>query len=129
MSFISRICSINPYQELSGVCIPLAAAQVLKIAILSEKFASDWSWYVDVILNIISQAGDFVSDDVYYRVVQIVTNNEEIQKHAAELVFKVCVRHMDVLQAHSTTLCNTVQKAVQIVSLWVPVDAAIVPRL
>eukprot|EP00667_Euglena_gracilis_P001518 EG_transcript_1519 len=61
---------------------------VLKIAILAEKFAVEYSWYVDVILNIISQAGDFVSDDVYHRVVQIVTNNEEIQKHAADLVFK-----------------------------------------
>eukprot|EP00668_Euglena_longa_P034438 GGOE01044249.1.p1 GENE.GGOE01044249.1~~GGOE01044249.1.p1 ORF type:complete len:1043 (+),score=273.23 GGOE01044249.1:467-3130(+) len=61
---------------------------VLKIAILAEKFAVEYSWYVDVILNIISQAGDFVSDDVYHRVVQIVTNNEDIQKHAADLVFK-----------------------------------------
>jgi len=61
---------------------------VLKIAILSEKFAIEYAWYVDVILNIISQAGDFVSDDVYHRVVQIVTNNEDIQKHSADLVFK-----------------------------------------
>lgn len=63
--------------------------QVLKIAILSEKFATEYAWYVDVVLNIISQAGDFVSDDVYHRVVQIVTNNEDVQKHAADLVFKV----------------------------------------
>ena len=34
-----------------------------------------------------STAGDF---DVWHRVVQAVTNNEELQQHAAEKVFKVC---------------------------------------
>ena len=72
--------------------LPGPLFQVLKIAILSEKFAIEYAWYVDVILNIISQAGDFVSDDVYHRVVQIVTNNEDIQKHSADLVFKVLDR-------------------------------------
>lgn len=62
---------------------------VLKIAILSEKFAADLTWYVDVILNLIAQAGDFVSDDIWYRVVQIVTNSdEELQRYAADTVLK-----------------------------------------
>lgn len=61
---------------------------VLKIAILSEKFATDLSWYVDVILNLMSQAGDFVSEDIWFRVVQIVASNEDLQKYAAETVFK-----------------------------------------
>ena len=38
---------------------------MLKIAILAEKFASDLRWYVDVILQLISHAGDFVSDDIW----------------------------------------------------------------
>jgi AP-2 complex subunit alpha len=60
---------------------------VLKIAILAEKFAVDLSWYVDVILNLISQAGDFVSDDIWHRVIQIVTNKgEELQKYTASTV-------------------------------------------
>lgn len=37
---------------------------VLKIAILAEKYASDYSWYVDVILNLIRIAGDYVSEEV-----------------------------------------------------------------
>jgi AP-2 complex subunit alpha len=61
---------------------------VLKIAILAEKFAVDLTWYVDVILNLISQAGDFVSDDIWHRVIQIVTNKgEELQKYTAGTVF------------------------------------------
>jgi AP-2 complex subunit alpha len=51
----------------------------LKAAILAEKFAPDLSWYVDVILQLIDKAGDFVSDDIWYRVVQFVTNNEDLQ--------------------------------------------------
>ncbi|TMW97177.1 hypothetical protein EJD97_006075 [Solanum chilense] len=55
----------------------------LKIAILAEKFAPDLSWYVDVILQLIDKAGDFVSDDIWFRVVQFVTNNEDLQPYAA----------------------------------------------
>jgi len=61
---------------------------VLKIAILAEKFAEDYSWYVDVILQLISLAGDFVSDEIWFRVVQIVTNKEDIQEYAAKTVFE-----------------------------------------
>mmetsp|Transcript_1696 Transcript_1696/g.2269 ORF Transcript_1696/g.2269 Transcript_1696/m.2269 type:complete len:901 (-) Transcript_1696:89-2791(-) len=56
---------------------------VLKIAILAERFATDLRWYLDVILNLITVAGDYVSDDIWYRAIQIVTNNEQLQKYAA----------------------------------------------
>ncbi|ONL92845.1 AP-2 complex subunit alpha-2 [Zea mays] len=55
----------------------------LKAAILAEKFAPQLLWYVDVILQLIDKAGDFVSDDIWYRVVQFVTNNEDLQSYAA----------------------------------------------
>ena len=38
--------------------------QVLKVAILAEKYATDYKWYVDVILNLIRLAGDYVSEEV-----------------------------------------------------------------
>mmetsp|Transcript_2271 Transcript_2271/g.3007 ORF Transcript_2271/g.3007 Transcript_2271/m.3007 type:complete len:986 (+) Transcript_2271:82-3039(+) len=66
---------------------------VLKIAILAEKFANDYSWYVDVILRMIALAGDFVSDDIWFRVVQIVTNHEDIQEYAAKTVFEALKQH------------------------------------
>lgn len=59
---------------------------VLKIAILAEKFASTYSWYVDIILQLISTAGEQVGEEVWFRVVQIVTNNEELQEYAAKTV-------------------------------------------
>ncbi|KAI9828016.1 MAG: hypothetical protein M1832_003543 [Thelocarpon impressellum] len=57
---------------------------VLKIAILTEKYATDIQWYVDISLRLIAMAGDHVSDEVWQRVIQIVTNNEELQIYAAQ---------------------------------------------
>jgi AP-2 complex subunit alpha len=66
----------------------LREEMVLKIAILTEKYASSYKWYVDTILALISTAGDHVGDEVWYRVVQIVTNTEDLQEYAAKAVFE-----------------------------------------
>ncbi|KAF9044533.1 Adaptor protein complex AP-2 alpha subunit [Hymenopellis radicata] len=65
----------------------LREEMVLKIAILTEKYASSYKWYVDTILQLLSAAGDHVGDEVWYRVVQIVTNTEDLQHYAAKVVF------------------------------------------
>lgn len=61
---------------------------VLKIAILTEKYATDIQWYVDISLRLIAMAGDHVSDEVWQRVIQIVTNNEELQVYAAQNILQ-----------------------------------------
>ena len=66
----------------------LREEMVLKIAILTEKFAVEYEWYVDTILKLMASAGDHVGDEVWYRVVQIVTNTEELQEYAATKVFE-----------------------------------------
>lgn len=45
---------------------------------------------MDVILTLIGQAGDFVSDEIWFRIIQIVTNKQDtaLQKYAADTVFK-----------------------------------------
>jgi len=58
----------------------------LKIAILAEKFAPDLMWYVDVAMELVETAGDYISEDVWFRIVQLVTNHKDMQDHA--------VRHM-----------------------------------
>jgi AP-2 complex subunit alpha len=60
----------------------------LKIAILTEKYATDAQWYIDISLRLLAMAGDHVSDEVWQRVVQIVTNNEELQAYAAQNIFE-----------------------------------------
>uniref|UniRef100_A0A8C2CZ74 AP-2 complex subunit alpha n=1 Tax=Cyprinus carpio TaxID=7962 RepID=A0A8C2CZ74_CYPCA len=61
---------------------------VLKVAILAEKYAVDYSWYVDTILNRIRIAGDYVSEEVWYRVILIVIIRDDVQGYAAKTVFE-----------------------------------------
>jgi AP-2 complex subunit alpha len=63
---------------------------VLKIAILTEKYATDVQWYVDISLRLIAMAGDHVSDEVWQRVIQIISNNEELQVYAAQNTLQYC---------------------------------------
>ncbi|TYI64744.1 hypothetical protein E1A91_D09G109200v1 [Gossypium mustelinum] len=69
-------------QYLSSADFTMREELSLKAAILAEKFAPDLSWYVDVILQLIDKAGDFISDDIWFRVVQFVTNNDDLQVSA-----------------------------------------------
>ncbi|KAE8697032.1 AP-2 complex subunit alpha-2 [Hibiscus syriacus] len=70
-------------QYLSPANFAMREELSLKAAILAEKFAPDLSWYVDVILQLIEKAGDFISDDIWFCVVQFVTNNDDLQTYAA----------------------------------------------
>jgi hypothetical protein len=56
---------------------------VLKVAILAEKYAPDLQWYVDTVMKLVSYAGAFVTDDIWFRIVQIITNNDDLQDYAA----------------------------------------------
>lgn len=62
------------------------------MAILAEKYAVDYTWYVDTILNLIRIAGDYVSEEVWYRVIQIVINRDDVQGYAAKTVFEVSMK-------------------------------------
>jgi len=66
----------------------LREEMVLKIAIATERYATNYQWYVDTIFSLISAAGDHVSDEVWYRVIQIVTNTEDLQEYAAKAIFE-----------------------------------------
>ncbi|KAJ5035586.1 uncharacterized protein L3040_008051 [Drepanopeziza brunnea f. sp. 'multigermtubi'] len=75
-------------QYLQNADFAIREEMVLKIAILTEKYATDIQWYVDISLRLISIAGDHVSDEVWHRVIQIVTNNEELQVYAAQNILQ-----------------------------------------
>lgn len=76
-------------QGLQAPALSGCPLQVLKVAILAEKYAVDYTWYVDTILNLIRIAGDYVSEEVWYRVIQIVINRDDVQGYAAKTVFEV----------------------------------------
>jgi AP-2 complex subunit alpha len=62
---------------------------VIKIAILAEKFAKDLKWYLDTLIKVIMIAGDFVTEDVWHRIVHIVTNHPELHEYAAERLCEI----------------------------------------
>ncbi|ANB14334.1 Apl3p [Sugiyamaella lignohabitans] len=64
----------------------LREEMVIRIAILAEKYATEYQWYVDTSLRLIAIAGNHVSDEVWTRVIQIVVNNEGLQVYAARTV-------------------------------------------
>mmetsp|Transcript_24803 Transcript_24803/g.53938 ORF Transcript_24803/g.53938 Transcript_24803/m.53938 type:complete len:1010 (+) Transcript_24803:366-3395(+) len=82
---------------LSASDVLLQEELVLKIAILAERNAPNFGWYVDVVFRMLESAPDSVSDEVWYRVVQVVTGFEEgmseadknkLQGHAAGKAFQ-----------------------------------------
>eukprot|EP00826_Nyctotherus_ovalis_P009337 TRINITY_DN1245_c0_g1_i2.p1 TRINITY_DN1245_c0_g1~~TRINITY_DN1245_c0_g1_i2.p1 ORF type:complete len:966 (-),score=297.21 TRINITY_DN1245_c0_g1_i2:130-3027(-) len=65
---------------------------VLKIALIAEKFGDSIYWYIDVTIRMLQVAGSHMSNDVWYRIAQILTGFEgteldfDIQNYAAAKV-------------------------------------------
>ena len=61
---------------------------VIKIALLTEIHAKgsqhQMQWYIDTILKVLLGAGDYASENVWHRVVHLVTNTPDLQEYAAE---------------------------------------------
>ena len=60
---------------------------VQKTALLAERHSKDLKWYIDVIIQLIAYAGDYVANDIWYRLVQVVTgfgesSNKSLQDYA-----------------------------------------------
>lgn len=67
----------------------------LKVAILSEKYAQDFKWYIESMIKMIELAGDYLSEDIVFRFIQIMTGfdkqeqSEVVQKYSVEKVVKL----------------------------------------
>ena len=53
----------------NGADLQIKDDLVLKIAILSEKFADNLYWYIDVVVRMINSSGDFVTEDIWFRII------------------------------------------------------------
>ncbi|SCU84521.1 LADA_0D02146g1_1 [Lachancea dasiensis] len=63
----------NDYQLRSDIAV--------KVAILTEKFATDTTWYVIVSLRLLSLSNaSFNNNEIWQRLCQIIVNNESLQK-------------------------------------------------
>ena len=49
-----------------------------------SKQSAGVRWYIDIMVQVLLLAGDYVAEAVWYRVVQVVTNTPDIHEYAAE---------------------------------------------
>ena len=59
----------------------------MKIAILVERYAPDRLWYMSQIFSLMNTAGDFVSDNVWWKLMRIVTTDESLHEIAAKKAY------------------------------------------
>ncbi len=84
---------------MGGPCVPDSAVEQLWVLLdsalcflLTPLLAFCAGRYVDTALQLLERAGDYVSDDIWQRVVQLVTNNESMQQYAARNLIDVLKR-------------------------------------
>jgi len=95
MSIVKELLNYLALAEFS-----IKEEMVLRLAILAERFAPNMKWYVDTILQLVGSSGDFVSDDIWHRVVYMVTNNKDLQAYAAMKLYRM----VQSTTAHETTV-------------------------
>ncbi|ODV85235.1 hypothetical protein CANARDRAFT_28513 [[Candida] arabinofermentans NRRL YB-2248] len=81
---VENICS-ELLQYLNIAEFTMKSDVAVKVAVLAEKFATDAAWYVTTIMKLLSLAGNYVEDEVWQRLIQIVVNNDSIQGIACTL--------------------------------------------
>lgn len=106
LDLLYRMCAKDSCREiidelidyLSSADVVIKEELVLKIAILAERFLVPTEAYVDVILQLVTIAGDYVTSDIWFRFIKVVVGNEPIQAYAA----KACFRLITAEKAHET---------------------------
>lgn len=74
---------------------------ILKISIMSEKYSKDLQQYVNTILRLIAVVGDYVSNEVANRLIQVITGfgdnkDEKIQRYACEKLYNYITKQEKV---------------------------------
>ncbi|KAF3990231.1 hypothetical protein FT663_03275 [Candidozyma haemuli var. vulneris] len=102
---ISRLLDYFPLAESS-----LKSDISVKIAVLAERYATDSIWYISTMLRLLAIGGKSAktghndglgsSGEVWERIVQIIVNNEDLQKKACKLIINL-LRKGDSMNADS----------------------------
>lgn len=99
INIINGILEFYPHCEYS-----LKGEVAIKVAVLSEKYATELTWYVTTMLNLISQgtsaaaststnshgSSTQIGNEVWERIVQIIVNNEELQAQSCKKIISLC---------------------------------------
>lgn len=92
-TIVNKLLEIFP-----NIDFHLRADVAIKVAILSEKFASDSHWYVTTMLKLLSigsnsssSGATIISNEVWERIIQIIVNNENLHAMSAKLIVQLIV--------------------------------------
>lgn len=71
---------------------------VIRIASIAEKYASDTSWHIDTIFNLIDYAPDIMEDNIWYRIIWWLSGLKtehyiQLQKYAVSRAFNILNEH------------------------------------
>lgn len=100
-TIINKLLDYFPVADFS-----LRSEVAVKVAVLSERFATDSTWYVTIMLRLLSIGGSgtsgssagssatssgnssssYIGSEVWERIVQIIVNNEGLQKRSCKLI-------------------------------------------
>ncbi|KAJ2660046.1 hypothetical protein IW148_003977 [Coemansia sp. RSA 1199] len=75
-------------RHMGGADLALREEMALKVAILTEKYATEYAWYIDVMMRLVALAGEHLGDEVWHRIVQVVLGNEELQLYACTIALQ-----------------------------------------
>ncbi|GAA0145222.1 membrane traffic protein [Lithospermum erythrorhizon] len=59
-----------------------------KICSMVEKFSPDKIWYIDQMLKVLSEAGNYVKDEVWYSLVVVITNAPNLHGYSVRSLYK-----------------------------------------
>ncbi|CAH6721129.1 AP-2 complex subunit alpha [[Candida] jaroonii] len=68
--------------------IQLKSELSIKIAVLSENFAQDSNWYVNIMIKLISipTTNEILNNEIWERICQILINNHDLHKSTTKLI-------------------------------------------
>ncbi|PVV00068.1 hypothetical protein BB559_000130 [Furculomyces boomerangus] len=93
LDLLFTICNVENAKEIVKnlmLLFPIAKSELkdelaTKIALLTERYATEYTWYVDVMFNLITIAGDNMDDNVWHQVVNVILKNEELHIYGVRL--------------------------------------------
>ncbi|XP_004297651.1 PREDICTED: AP-1 complex subunit gamma-2-like isoform X2 [Fragaria vesca subsp. vesca] len=59
-----------------------------KICSLVKKFSPEKIWYIDQMLKVLSEAGNFVKDEVWHAVIVVITNSPDLHGYTVRALYR-----------------------------------------
>ncbi|TYH25500.1 hypothetical protein ES288_A03G173900v1 [Gossypium darwinii] len=59
-----------------------------KICSLVEKFSSEKIWYIDQMLKVLSEAGNFVKDEVWHALIVVISNASDLHGYTVRALYR-----------------------------------------